>query len=103
MHIRLDFPFKQKLERGTASHAHKSLPEAYDEEIREYESFTLTRLIGVFPECLGESSQAQRQTQARLRRAQKTRSAIPFQFTVKAEAGKGDCLLCPQEPAGSGR
>ena len=43
MHIPPDSPSKQKRERVTASYVHKSLPEADDEEIREYEPYTLTR------------------------------------------------------------
>ena len=45
MHIRPDSPSKQKRERATATSTcvHKSLPEADDEEIREYEPFTLSR------------------------------------------------------------
>ena len=41
--FRPDSPSKQKQERATASYVHKSLPEADDEEIREYEPFTLSR------------------------------------------------------------
>ena len=42
MYIRSDSPSKQKLEREAAPYGQKSLSEATDEEIREYESLTLT-------------------------------------------------------------
>ena len=42
MYLHLDSPSKQKRGRATAC-VHKGLSEADDEEIREYEPYTLTR------------------------------------------------------------